>query len=71
MNNVDIKYRQYIGSSTAHNATFADDADANLRVAGGAGIVQDLHIGDDLYIGKATTNENVEFQVLGLSLIHI
>ena len=67
LNNVDIKYRQYIGSSTAHNATFADDADANLRVAGGAGIVQDLHIGDDLYIGKATTNENVEFQVLGES----
>jgi len=67
LNNVDIKYRQYIGSTSAHNAAFADDADANLRVSGGAGIVQDLHIGDDLYIGKATTNENVEFQVLGES----
>ena len=67
LNNVDILYRTYLGGGTAHNATFADDAGAQLRVAGGVGIVQDLHIGDDLYIGKVNTNDNVEFSVLGES----
>ena len=67
LNNVDILYRQYIGATTAHNASFADDPDANLRVSGGVGIVQDLHVGDDLYIGKVGTNDNVEFSVLGES----
>ena len=67
LNNVDVLYRTYLGGGTAHNATFADDAGAQLRVAGGVGIVQDLHIGDDLYIGKVNTNDNVEFSVLGES----
>ena len=67
LNNVDILYRAYLGGGTAHNATFADDADAQLRVAGGVGIVQDLHVGDDFYIGKVNTNDNVEFSVLGES----
>ena len=67
LNNVDVLYRTYMGGGTAHNASFADDADAQLRVAGGVGIVQDLHIGDDLYIGKVNTNDNVEFSVLGES----
>ena len=67
LNNVDILYRTYLGGGTAHNATFADDAGAQLRVAGGVGIVQDLHVGDDFYIGKVTTNDNVEFSVLGES----
>ena len=65
LNNVDIKYHTYLGSSNAQNATFADDAGSNLRVAGGVGIVQDLHIGDDLYIGKVNSNDTVEFTVLG------
>ena len=65
LNNVDIKYHSYLGASNAQNAAFADDPSSNLRVAGGAGIVQDLHIGDDLYIGKVATNDNVEFSVLG------
>jgi len=67
LNNVDILYRTYLGGGTAHNASFADDADAQLRVAGGVGIVQDLHVGDDFYIGKVNTNDNVEFSVLGES----
>ena len=67
LNNVDILYRTYLGGGTAHNATFADDAGAQLRVAGGVGIVQDLHVGDDFYIGKVNTNDNVEFSVLGES----
>ena len=40
LNNVDVLYRTYLGGGAAHNATFADDADAQLRVAGGVGIVQ-------------------------------
>ena len=67
LNNVDVKYRQYVGASAAHNASFADDPDANLRVAGGAGIVADLHVGDDFYVGKVGTNDTVEFSILGES----
>ena len=67
LNNLDVRYREYIGSVAAHNATFANDPDANLRVAGGAGIVADLHVGDDFYVGKVGTNDNVEFSILGES----
>ena len=67
LNNVDILYRQYIGATTAHNATFADDPGANLRVSGGVGIVQDLHVGDDFYVGKVNTLDTVEFSILGES----
>ena len=38
-----------------------------MRVYGGAGIATDLHIGDDLYIGKLNSNDTVEFSVLGES----
>jgi len=67
LNNLDVLYRTYLGGGAAHNADFANDADAQLRVAGGVGIVQDLHVGDDFYIGKVGTNDNVEFSVLGES----
>jgi len=67
LNNLDVRYREYIGSVAAHNADFANDPDANLRVAGGAGIVADLHVGDDFYVGKVGTNDNVEFSILGES----
>ena len=72
LNNVDILYRQYIGATSAHNASFANDADANLRVSGGVGIVQDLHVGDDFYVGKVGTNDTVEFSILGaVSYTHL
>ena len=67
LNNVDVLYRTYLGGGAAHNATFADDADAQLRVAGGVGIVQDLHVGDDFYVGKVGTNDTTEFSILGES----
>jgi hypothetical protein len=67
LNNLDVKYRQYIGGSAAHNANFADDADANLRIAGGVGIVQDLHVGDDFYVGKVGNLDTIEFSILGES----
>ena len=67
LNNLDVRYREYIGSVAAHNADFANDPDANLRVAGGAGIVADLYVGDDFYVGKVSTTDNVEFSILGES----
>ena len=65
LNNVDVLYRTYLGGGTAHNATFANDEGAQLRVAGGVGIVQDLHVGDDFYVGKVATGDTVEFEILG------
>ena len=67
LNNVDIKYHAYLGSSNAQNSAYANDAAANLRVAGGAGIVQDLHVGDDFYVGKVGAADTFEFSVLGES----
>jgi len=67
LNNVDVLYRTYMGGGTAHNASFANDADAQLRVAGGVGIVQDLYVGDDFYIGKVSNTDTIEFSVLGES----
>ena len=67
LNNVDIKYHAYLGASNAQNSTYANDPAANLRVAGGVGIVQDLHVGDDFYIGKVGSLDTVEFSVLGES----
>ena len=67
MNNLDVLYRQVIGGSATHNATFATDTSAQLRVTGGVGIGQDLHVGDDFYIGKLNSNDTIEFSILGES----
>ena len=48
-------------------ALHATHGNSNLRVYGGAGIATDLHIGDDLYIGKLNSGDTVEFSVLGES----
>ena len=55
------------GSVQALNPSYANHTNSNLRIFGGAGIVQDLHIGDDLYIGKVNNGDTVEFTVLGES----
>jgi len=55
------------GSVQALNPSYANHSSSNLRIFGGAGIVQDLHIGDDLYIGKVNNGDTVEFSVLGES----
>ena len=67
LNNVDVLYHAYLGATTQHNPTFANDPASNLRVAGGAGIVQDLYVGDDFYVGKVATNDTTEFSILGES----
>ena len=56
-----------VPSSNALNPSYASHGQSNLRVYGGAGIYQDLHIGDDLYIGKLNSGDTVEFSVLGES----
>ena len=66
-NYLSVRYKLRVGSTVQHNPSYADDNTSNLRVYGGAGIVQDLHIGDDLYIGKVNSGDTVEFQVLGES----
>jgi hypothetical protein len=66
-NYLQVRYKLRTGTSAAYNPSFATDNNANLRVFGGAGIYQDLHIGDDLYIGKLNNGDTIEFQVLGES----
>ncbi|ABA47077.1 structural protein [Synechococcus phage syn9] len=66
-NYLQVRYKLRTGTSAAYNPSFATDNNSNLRVFGGAGIYQDLHIGDDLYIGKLNSGDTTEFSVLGES----
>ena len=66
-NYLNVRYILYAGSSSARTPSYATDTTTNLRVFGGAGIATDLHIGDDLYIGKLNSSDTIEFQVLGES----
>ncbi|AYR01835.1 tail fiber protein [Synechococcus phage S-P4] len=66
-NYLQVRYKFRTGTSAAYTPSYAQDNTSNLRVYGGAGIATDLHIGDDLYIGKLNSGDNVEFQVLGES----
>ena len=66
-NYLQVRYKLRTGTSSALNPSYASDGTSNLRVYGGAGIYQDLHIGDDLYIGKLNNGDTVEFQVIGAS----
>jgi hypothetical protein len=66
-NYLQVRYKLRTGTSSALNPSYASHGNSNLRVYGGAGIYQDLHIGDDLYIGKLNNGDTVEFSVLGES----
>ncbi len=66
-NYLNIRYKLRSGSSAAYTPSYASDNTSNLRIFGGAGIQTDLHIGDDLYIGKLNSGDSVSFQVLGES----
>ena len=66
-NYLQVRYKLRTGTSNALNPNYASHGQSNLRVYGGAGIYQDLHIGDDLYIGKLNSGDTVEFSVLGES----
>ena len=64
-NYLRVRYKFRTGTSVAYTPSYATHDNSNLRVYGGAGIATDLHIGDDLFIGKTNSGDNVEFQVLG------
>ena len=66
-NYLRVRYKFRTGTSIAYTPSYATHNNSNLRVYGGAGIATDLHIGDDLYIGKLNSNDTVEFSVLGES----
>ncbi|QPB07972.1 tail fiber protein [Synechococcus phage S-H38] len=64
-NYLEVRYKLRAGTRASYTPLYATDDTSNLRVYGGAGIATDLHIGDDLYIGKVNNGDNIEFQVLG------
>ncbi len=66
-NYLNIRYKLRSGSSAAYTPSYASDNTSNLRIFGGAGIQTDLHIGDDLYVGKLNSGDTVKFEVLGES----
>ena len=66
-NYLRVRYKLRAGSTIAYTPSYATHGNSNLRVYGGAGIATDLHIGDDLYIGKLNSGDTVEFSVLGES----
>ena len=66
-NYLRVRYKFRTGTTAAYTPSYATHNNSNLRVYGGAGIATDLHIGDDLYIGKLNSGDTVEFSVLGES----
>ena len=62
-----VRRKLQVGNIQALTPSYASHNSSNLKVFGGAGIGTDLHIGDDLYIGKLNNNDTVKFQVLGES----
>jgi hypothetical protein len=65
-NYLRVRYKLRAGSSIAYTPAYAQDNNSNLRVYGGAGIATDLHIGDNLYIGRKTgTADPYDFYVQG------
>ena len=66
-NYLRVRYKFRTGTSVAYTPSYATHGNSNLRVYGGGGIATDLHIGEDLFVGKKNSGDNVEFQVLGAS----
>ena len=64
-NYLRVRYKFRTGTSVAYTPSYATHGNSNLRVYGGGGIATDLHIGEDLFVGKKNSGDNVEFQVLG------
>ena len=65
VNLLEVRYRATMGTVASYTPSYATDITSNLRVTGGAGIATDLHVGDDLYIGKLNSGSTVKFSVLG------
>ena len=67
---LQVRYKIRAGSSVAYNPTYATHNTSNLRVYGGGGIAQNLHVGatgsgEGLFVGKKNSGDTVKFSVLG------
>ncbi len=67
---LQVRYKFRVGSSVAYNPTYATHNTSNLRVYGGGGIAQNLHVGatgsgEGLFVGKKNSGDTVKFSVLG------
>ena len=58
-----VRYKFRTGVTAAYTPNYAQDNSSNFRSFGGGGIATDLHIGDNLYVGKKASTDNVEFSV--------
>jgi len=69
---MQVRYKLRAGSTVQYNPTYATHDTSNLRVYGGAGIGQNLHVGatgsgEGLFVGKKNSGDTVKFSVLGAS----
>ena len=62
-NYLRVRYKLRTGVTAQYTPTFAQDNSSNLRVFGGGGIATDLHIGENLFVGKKANSDNIEFSV--------
>ena len=67
---LQVRYKFRVGSSVAYNPTYATHNTSNMRVYGGGGIAQNLHVGatgsgEGLFVGKKNSGDTVKFSVLG------
>ena len=58
-----VRYKFRTGVTAAYTPSYAQDNSSNFRSFGGGGIATDLHIGDNLYVGKKANTDNIEFSV--------
>ena len=71
-NYLSVRYKIRAGSTAAYNPTFSNSNTSNLRVFGGAGVNQNLHVGavnsgEGFFVGKKNSSDTVKFSVLGAS----
>jgi len=67
---LQVRYKIRAGSSVSYNPSYSNHNTSNLRVYGGAGVNQNLHVGatgsgEGLFVGKKNSGDTVKFQVLG------
>ena len=71
-NYLNIRYKHFVGSSFSYNPSYASHSNTNLKVFGGAGIEDTLHIGatgsgQGLFVGKKNSGDTIKFSVIGAS----
>ncbi len=69
-NYLSIRYKLRTGSIAAYSPSYATHGQSNLRVYGGAGVAQNLHVGatssgEGFFVGKKNSGDTAKFTVLG------